>query len=354
MAFVVYECHFLCIFEPYKYLPTMTKTELAKEIIEKYIAIALTKNTQFSKRFLATVLQSENPDKFKDVEEARMWIRRALNADGNEHRSEAKEELARRFALIPSSIHDTVTSEPFIIPTSVKNTLWMADIHGRFYDRKAFEIAIESGIKAGCDSVVILGDFLDFYQHSKFDKNPSISIIFEEQEWGQDILKLLQDTFGYVVLKAGNHDARRENHIQRLSATMPELMGMASYSDYLFFDGCKVQFVEDYRHLRYGKLNGIHGHEYYGGGGIHAAYNRFNNALDNLISAHSHIGQSVIRTGINGEVYGSWSIACLCDLHPRYASHNKWTNGFARTTKDKSGDFEVENRIIMGNKTFSV
>lgn len=332
----------------------MTKGELARQCIEKHIAIALEKNTQFSKRYLATILFNENPDLFKDVEDARGVIRFVLNASGTKKSSPLKEDLSRQFALIPQAIKDTVNTEPFVVPASVKNTLWMADIHGRFYDRKAFEMAVNYGIKKKCDSVIINGDFLDFYQHSKFDKNPSVNIIFEEQEWGQDVLKLLQDNFGYVVLKQGNHDVRRELHIQRLAATMPELMGLSSYSDYLFFDGCHVNFVEDYRHIRYGKLNAIHGHEYFGGGGIHVAYNRFNNALDNLISAHSHVGQSIIKTGINGEVYGSWSLACLCDLHPRYASHNKWTNGFAHTEKESSGDFEVNNKIILGNKYFSI
>jgi len=333
----------------------MTKIELARGIIERYIEIGVKNNTQYSKRFIATVLHSENPDQFQTIEDARGSVRDALNAKGCARKRKSSEELARRFAIIPPQVHELRNTEPFVIPTGVRNALWIADVHSRFYDRKALEIAINSGINNRCDSVIILGDFMDFYGYSKFDKNPMTVAQFEdEREWGQDILKLLQDTFGYVVLKEGNHDIRRQLNIQRLSASMPELMDLASYSDSLFFDGCHVNFVEDHRHIRYGKLNGIHGHEYYGGGGVHVAHNRLNKTFESVISAHSHVGQSKIKPTINGAPMGSWTIGCLCDLSPRYNPKNEWTHGFAVTRKDSTGDFEVENKIIYSGKVFSV
>lgn len=334
----------------------MNKTELARQYVEKYILLALTHGKQYSKRFISSVLYQENPGVYKDEEEARFYVRIVTGARANRGKqNKTHEDLARRFALIPSPVSDTPNGSPYVVPKTIKKTLWIADVHGRFYNRGALELAVNYGAKKGCDSVIILGDFLDFYQHSKFDKNPSVSLIFEEQEWGQEMLKLLQDTFGTVILKEGNHDARREAHIARLSATMPELMDMASYRDYLFFDGCRVEFVEDYRHIRYGhKLNAIHGHEYYGGGGIHVAYNRFHKALDNLITAHSHKAQSIIKPNINGHIYGSWTLGCMCQLSPRYSPKNDWSNGFCVTEKEDNDDFEVDNRVIYKGKSFPV
>jgi predicted phosphodiesterase len=333
----------------------MTKIEIATQYSEKYLEIAIRDNKQFSKRWIASIIFAENPTIFKDEEDARYFVRIVTGANGNEKRKGVKHtDLASRFALMPPPLTDTRNISPFITPTSIKKTLVLADIHGRFYNREAFEIAIETGVKRGCDSVIVDGDFMDFYQFSKFDKNPAISIIFEEQEWGQDVLRMLQDAFGTVILKEGNHDMRREKYIARLAATMPELMNMSSYSDYLFFDGCHVNFVEDYNHIEYGKLSIIHGHEYYGGGGIHVAYNRFNKALDNLMSAHSHIAQSVIKKDIHDHIMGSWTLGCICNLNPRYSPKNNWNNGFGIIEKDSSGDFEVDNRVVYGKKTFSV
>lgn len=331
-----------------------SKIDLARELIEKYIRIGIKNNKGFSKKYLAKVLYNENPDLFSNEEDARLNVRRALNCAGTETRFLKNEQLARSFALISDPVIELRNPEPFVFPSGYNNTLWIADLHSRFYDKKALETSIDYAIKHGCDSVCINGDFMDFYGDSKFDKNPLILSTFEqEQEWGQDILKLLQDTFGYVVLKKGNHDIRRELLIERLSIKMPELQGLTSYSDYLFYEGSNVQIVEDYQHIIYGKLNGIHGHEYQGGGGIHTAYNRLNKTFDNTISAHSHKSQSVIKSSINGEIFGSWTIGCLCNLSPRYTPKNEWTQGFAVTKREKSGDFEVHNKVILKGKLFS-
>lgn len=332
----------------------MTKTELANQIIEKYIQISLKTKQQFSKRYLAKILFDENSDVFKDAEDARSFIRYSLNSYGDKHRSKSKEELTRQFAFIPEHIKELENTEPFIIPTSIKKSLVIADVHGRFYNKKAFEIALEYGIKQNCNSVIINGDFVDFYGESKFDKNPAIAKIMIEQEWGQDILEMLQNLFGSVYLKEGNHDLRRQLHIQRISRDMPDMVEFSKYSDYLFFDGCHVNFIEDYRHIIFGKLNIFHGHEYQGGGGIHVAHNRFNKTLENSLSAHSHIPQSIIKHTINDNILGSWTMGCLCDLKPRYNPKNNWNNGFTVVEKDSSGEFNVDNRIIIGNKTVSI
>lgn len=330
----------------------ITKNDLARQLVEKYLVIAKKEKRQFSKKWMANVLYNENPSRFKDEEDARHIIRTITHCGGNDKKFKQDEDLARRFLMMPEAVHETETSDPFIIPTTIKKTLVIADIHGKFYNREAFEIAVEYGVKQNCDSCIIDGDFMDFYGDSKFDKNPLIvQQMYDEQEWGQDILELLQDVFGYVVLKEGNHDIRRERCIGRMATQKPELMEMASYKDYLFFDGCHVNFVEDYRHIEYGELAIIHGHEYYGGGGIHVAYNRYNKALVNLMSAHSHVTQHVTKKNLYNKYYGSWTLGCLCQLDPRYSPKNNWNNGFAIIEKDSSGEFDVNNRMIDGNKS---
>lgn len=331
------------------------KVRLAREIIEEYIEIGIRTGTGVSKRLLAKILYSRNPDIYKDEEDARWCIRYSLNSAGTLNRAKNTPDLERAFALIAEPIRELNNNTPFEIPKVYNNILVINDLHSRFYSKGAFSIAVNNGIKRGVNAVLINGDFMDFYQHSRFDKNPSIIRYFEEErEWGQDILKLLQDTFGQVFLKQGNHDLRRELHIERLSATMPELQGLTSYQDYLFYEGSNTEFIEDYRHITFGKLNIIHGHEYQGGGGIHIAWNRLNKAFDNVLSAHSHRGQSITRQTINKEIFGSWAVGCMCDLNPRYAPKNDWTQGFAIVQRDTEGYFEVENKIIVGKKLCSV
>lgn len=334
----------------------VTKSDLARQYIEKYTKIGKDNGIGYSKTWIAEVLSKDYPSLFKDTEDARMIIRRVCGTAGIQKRKNISnyQIFADMFALVPDSIRET-NPDPFVMPLGYKKTLWIADLHSKFMDRKSFEIAVNRAISEKCDSVIINGDFMDFYGDSKFDKNPMVYEKFkEEREWGVSILQLLQNTLGYVVVKKGNHDMRRELHIQRLSSKMPELIGLSSYEDYLFFEGTGVKFVQEYQHIEYGKLFGIHGHEYQGGGGVHVAHNRLHKTFDNTISAHSHRAQSVINTKINGDVIGSWSLGCMCNLNPAYNPKNNWSNGFAITTKDDSGDFEVENKVISRGKIFSI
>ena len=183
--------------------------EIARTLIDKYIEIAIKNNTGYSKRFLATVLFSENPDKFKDVESARTCIRDALNSAGR--KSSKSIDLSSKFALMSTSVDELTLTSPFIIPSVCKSTLAIADLHSKFCDKKALSTAIEFGLKKNCDSVIIDGDFMDFYGFSRFDKNPMVlEGFYNEQEWGVDVLQLLQECFGRVYLKKGNHDIRRQ------------------------------------------------------------------------------------------------------------------------------------------------
>ena len=329
----------------------MSKSELAREIVQRYIDLGVKHKTSYSKRFIATVLQSEHPDIFKDMEDARTVVRTVTGVKGK-RKYTTNEEITRDFALLEMPIIECEI-KPFDVPAQYKKGLVLNDIHSRFHDRKAVEIAINNGIKHNCDIAIINGDLLDFYQFSRFDKNPDIMRhFFSEREWVQDFLLLLQKTFGKVIYKKGNHDIRRELLLQRKAADMPEIQGLENVADYVFFDGSTVDVVEDYNIIQFGKLNLMHGHEYQGGGGIHVAYNRLNKSFDNVLSAHSHITQSSMKKTINSKFYGSWTVGCLCSLSPRYAPKNNWNHGFALVEKSETGEFEVINRMIVNGKIF--
>lgn len=328
----------------------MTKTELAAQYVQKYIDLANKFKTSYSKREIAKNMFDENQDIFKDIEDSRRAIRSVTGANGN--LNSKKFDLSSEFAMIEQPIKE-LNFEPFIIPKQYKRALIMSDIHGRFHDRQALEIAVNYGLKHHCDCVILNGDIMDFYQLSRFDKNPSVLQHFwTEREWMQDFLLLLQKTFGKVYYKTGNHELRRELYLQRQTGNSPEIMGLVDMADYVFFDNSTVEVIQDYNIIKYGKLNIIHGHEYQGGGGIHVAYNRLNKSFDNVLSAHSHVTQSNLKKDISGNFFGSWTIGCLCDLNPRYNPMNNWNHGFATVEKEEDGSFEVWNKQIINGKVF--
>lgn len=327
----------------------MNKTDLARAIVREYIELGIKHQRGYSKRFIATVLQSKYPDVFKDVEDARVYVRRVTGANGRKLKMDR--QLEEDFALLENPMVECEL-KPFTVPKQYKKALIINDVHSKFHDRRAIEVAVNHGAKRDCDIVIINGDLFDFYQFSRFDKNNRIRAEFySEREWVQDFLLLLQKTFGKVVFKKGNHDIRREQLIQKLSADVPELQGLEDLSDYIMFDGSTVEVVEDYDIIEFGKLNLIHGHEYQGGG-IHVAYNRLNKAMDNVISGHSHVTQSSMKKTVTGKFYGSWAVGCLCSLSPRYNPQNNWNHGFAIVERDSTGDFVVDNRRIIDGRIF--
>ena len=56
-------------------------------------------------------------------------------------------------------------------PAELRRGLIIADLHVP-YTCKSAEIAIADAVKFGIDFIIILGDFLDCYHLSRFEKDP--------------------------------------------------------------------------------------------------------------------------------------------------------------------------------------
>jgi hypothetical protein len=48
---------------------------------------------------------------------------------------------------------------------------------------------------------------------------------------------------------------------------------------------------------------------------------------------------------MNGDITTTWSLGCLCELHPAYLPINKWNHGFAIVDVD-GNNFHVRNKRI--------
>lgn len=332
----------------------LSKTQIAEKYVEKYLEINKRTGKQFSKAFIGNVMYQENSDMFKHAEDGRYYVRYVLGLTGHTTRGKKDTNLLEQFAFINEQITDTPNNEPFVIPKAYDNILCISDIHSIFYDKEALLTALEFGKKRNCNGVLINGDFLDCYSFSKFSKNPRITaeFIINEREWGTEMLQLLQNEFGYVVYKAGNHCVRRELQLQSISASHPEILEAFTLKEYLNFDMSNIQFVEDYRIVKMGKLNAAHGHELYMSGGVNAARNVLLKTFDNIISGHSHVVQSYPMKDLDGNIYMSYKTGCLCQLKPRYSPINSWQHGMAIIEIESNGDFHVENKMIHNGKVY--
>ena len=68
------------------------------------------------------------------------------------------------------------------------------------------------------------------------------------------------------------------------------------------------------------------------------------------MSNQRSVGNLVVERTMMGKVIKTWSTGCMCDLHPEYASLNKWSQGFTLVQVDKDGNFSVDNKSIDNGK----
>lgn len=323
-----------------------------RPIVEALIA----KHPDQSKAALARLLYKAHPDRFRNVEAARTIIRGFTGACGKHLRNSVvdtlydAEGLAKKYG-IPEEIKCDFQPYPLI----ADKCLVLSDIHVPFHDSKALAIAIEHGVRAGCDTVLLNGDAMDCHRVSKFRKDcPPKMRFLDEVNTMKVFLQGLTKNFRQVVYKLGNHEERLESYLHDKADELFDLpQFQLSYLLDLFNLG--IKWVQDKRPIRFDRLTILHGHEYQGGfvAPVNTARGLFLRAKTNAMQSHSHQTSNHTETTLEDKTISTWSTGCLCQLHPKYSPLNtKWNQGFAivdRTTKDK---FRVHNHRIINGEVY--
>jgi predicted phosphodiesterase len=323
----------------------MTKTELAKEYVKAFPNV--------SKKALSRLLFIENKALFKDEEHARLTIRCATGANGQESRKSINYEdiiIGTQHPTNPYGLPESDESkwEPYVLTSD--NYLVLSDIHLPYHSVKALSSAVEYGLKNGYKNVILNGDTLDCYQGSTFVKDPKKRDLAGELRCWLDFIDVLRNHFdGDIVFKMGNHEERYDRLIM---ARAPELLGIRSFNfqEIMQLSDYDVSFVTDKRPMHFGGLNIIHGHEYTSGAfsPVNIARGLFLRAKSNALQGHNHQTSSHQEANIRGEQTITYSVGCLSELHPAYAPLNRWNWGFAGI-KREGNDFEVDNMRINEN-----
>lgn len=309
---------------------------------------------------LAKALHKDHPKIFHSVENARDSIRYVAG-----QRGKASRGMRIRAGGSPMIDATTRTTDAYVVPGLPKShaEMWepfiihgaqriaiLSDIHFPFHDEVALHAAIEHCAKINPTIWILNGDIIDGYEQSRFEKDPRKRTASAE-------LDMLKELFGYlrhhfplarILYKQGNHDERWGHYMARHA---PVLFGMKEFDLPNMAECAKygVEHINDKRVIRAGKLNILHGHEIYGGGGVNPARALFLKTSNNAIIGHWHRSSEHYEKLLDESIVGGWSTGCLCDLHPEYARINKWGHGAATVQVSVDGSFLVDNfRIIDG------
>lgn len=324
------------------------------EIIKNY----LTKFPNTPTLTLAKKIYAENRLEFTDVEHARSVIRNYRGQLGGKNRKHLKDKTHFKEAgshnpfKLPESY--AVERKPFKLPLADNNILVLSDLHFPYQNNEAISIAMQYGLDAKVNTIFLLGDVLDFFQCSRFEKTPHKRSIAQEFDSARQFFTSLRIAFPTqnIYWIKGNHDERYEKW---LYVKAPEIFDVEDFQlDVLLrLNDFKIKIIESDVLVKFGKLNVSHGHHVTRGvfAPVNTARAAYLKAKSSIMVGHSHqVSQHVEKT-VDGDIISCWSVGCLCELRPDYEPLNtKASHGFAHVRVEKNGDYHVDNKMIFNGK----
>jgi len=298
---------------------------------------------------LARIMYEKEKLTFKDVEDARSVLRLIEGKHGKNRgvtiTHEAKERPRNPYNL-PTS--DETIYEPFKI--EAKRLAVLSDIHIPYHSIEALTATFDYLKHYKPDAILLNGDTLDFHGLSRFVRDPKKRHFAEELTAFEQFMETLNNLFKCkVYFKIGNHEERYEHFLWQKAG---ELVGVEEFElEAIIKKRADVEIIGEKRIMKAGDLNIIHGHEFGTGffSPVNVARGLFLRAKVSAIQGHNHQTSEHTEPNLNGQIVTTWSLGCLCELHPAYLPINKWNLGFA--VVDINGDnFEVQNKRIWKGK----
>jgi predicted phosphodiesterase len=253
---------------------------------------------------------------------------------------------------MPPSLAEPWT--PFVVE-GCKRVGIISDVHIPYHDEQALEAAIEHLKKSAIDTLILNGDFCDFYRISRWQKDPRKRHFSEERKSIIAGLDWLRESFPKVriIFKDGNHEERFAHFIWEKAPELYDLPG-CQLPTLLEFDRIGIEHVTDQRPVMVGKLPLLHGHEM-GRSGISSPVNPsrgvFLRTMHTVLVGHGHRTSTHVETDMFGREVAVWSIGCLAADNPEYQRIGKTNKGFAFAEVASDGTFNVNNLRVEKSGT---
>jgi predicted phosphodiesterase len=227
----------------------------------------------------------------------------------------------------------------------------LSDLHNPFHDETAVRAACDEMEAVGIKALLINGDAMDMTAVKFFTLYPDEPTLPAELTSGKKLFRWLRWRFPGVriVYREGNHEARLRRYVAEKARqlagipglTLPELLGLPELG---------VEWVQDKRLVRIGRLNTLHGHELSKGGGVNPARYSFLKTTDTVLVGHWHQTSNHTQRTLGGKQISTWSTGCLTDLSPDFMPYGQANHGFALVRVDRDGGFMVRNHRIRDGR----
>jgi predicted phosphodiesterase len=290
------------------------------------------------------------------VENARTAVRYIRGNSGKTRRAKATvpkpNGKAGQKPKMPPSLAEPWT--PFVVEGCKKVGI-ISDVHVPYHDEKAFGAAVDYLKNQSLDTLILNGDFCDFYRISRWQKDPRKRHFSEERKSIIAGLDWLRDTFpkARIIFKDGNHEERFAHFIWEKAPELYDLPG-CQLPTLLEFERNSIDYVTDQRPIMVGKLPLLHGHEM-GRSGISSPVNPsrgvFLRTMHTVLVGHGHRTSTHVEKDMFDREVAVWSTGCLCANNPEYQRIGKTNWGFAMAEVSSDGTFNVRNLRIEKSGT---
>ena len=320
---------------------------------------ALEQTPDIPTRTLARVLFENNPKMFKSIDNARkliQYLRGQLSSRAKAFALNTSPHLIKEPLWQINKMPLSISKPTKALQINGNNrVLIMSDMHIPYHDSIAIEAAVKFGRDFKPNIVYLNGDIADFYGISRHDKDPRREMK-QELDSVRQFLYWLRKCFpkAQIIYKIGNHEDRLERFLVK---NAPVFLGVPDFevSELLKFRDMGIELVKSLQLTRFGKLPVYHGHELPQGmsSPVNPARGLWMRVQETCVAGHWHrVSEHTEKTGISDKISSCWSLGCLCDMKPDYASVNRWSAGFATVETDKNGEFEFHNKKIINRKVY--
>jgi predicted phosphodiesterase len=305
---------------------------------------------------MARKIYADHPLVWKSVETIRTAIRgikgKKTAAIGHGEYKDKSLYEKLKFNYNPYKLPDTEEKIrlPYVLPKADNNILLISDLHIPYHNISAITAALKYGQEAKVNTIIINGDLIDFYQMSRFERDPRKRSAKFEFDSTKAFLVVLRNTFpnAQIYWVKGNHDVRYEHW---LMAKAPEVFDDPYYrlEERLKLNEQRIILIDDKTILKAGKLNIHHGHLFFRGFGspISPAKTVYDKSFEDTICSHVHKKTEFSKVSLSGKLITCYTTGCLCELSPDYAPFgNSYVHGFAHIKVKDSGDFDLKNMTI--------
>lgn len=246
--------------------------------------------------------------------------------------------------LIPKSYYKKRKKDLTI--SKNRRILVLADVHCPYHDLSALQEAIVKGQEFGADTVILLGDLMDFHRISKYPNEPDTLSFVDECHVGSQLVFGLRESFrdADMYYIEGNHEVRLQNYVKSHASELSGLSGLEMES-LLDLHAQEVQWIQN-GFIHCGDMTFLHGHEMRGVGGVNPSRKLFNKMKKSAICGHLHRPESFYTRDGAGKLLQAHVIGHLGEPSPKYHPRNDWQHGYALVEVTKKGIVRVQNNII--------